>query len=384
MRFGILVSTLLLSGAAFAQSQNILVNGDFETNAPPCPTPTTAACIGDHYPWPVAPWIVGAGQQPNVITVDGGAHSYGSRGPDVDASAPGVGVPQHYLDVAGGKNDFYQTFTPQCSGTVDFGGWFSTRDDRKGSANVTIRQGTGLSGVVVGVTQPIDLPAGNSNKDPWVQSAFNVPISAGVTYSFIVSMGDDVNFDNGFVRYRLNCDAVPASDPCCPPWTSAKLKDMLAYKSAGGIAAPYTLAFQPTPQFLAQMQAYINYLQSVNPAMSAITIQFRLHDAGNGATPVGGAQIGASHYATWNAGTASGLPTPAPNYFSMPSEAMQVNRWYTIHTGMYLDNNQTWFPDTCANNDVSVRVQVTPAALQFRDSEGTISSQPLSAFRPKL
>ena len=85
---------------------------------------------------------------------------------------------QHYLDVADGSNDFYQTFTPRCDGRVEFGGAFSTRGDFAGTGKITIRQGTGTSGAIVGVTSVVNLPAGKSKTDPWTNVSAVVPVTA--------------------------------------------------------------------------------------------------------------------------------------------------------------------------------------------------------------
>jgi hypothetical protein len=390
-RIGVLIAVVSTMLTCLASAQNILVNGDFESNPPKPPCASPPGCFGNNIGHSITPWMLGPGNQSNVVKVDGGVHPYASsaepfRGPEVDASAPGVGIPQHYLDIAGGSNDFYQSFTPQCSGAVDFGGSFTTRDNHASTkTSVAIREGVGTLGNVVGSTQPINLPAGNSNSDPWVPVTFTVPVTANVTYSFVVSMDNNANFDNGFVKFKVNCDTPPV-DPCCPPWNSATLKKSLFYQSSGAIADPYTLVFRPSPQLLAQMQAYINYLHSVNPAITQITIEFRLHDAGIGATPVTGQQVGVSHFATWSE-SGSGIVNPSV-FFTTPSEAMLVGRWYTIHTGIFLENGQAFFPATCAVNEINVRVQVlgklsrgiAGAALQFRDWDGTIVTRALSSI----
>lgn len=363
------VSATLLCGTAFAQ--NVLVNGDFETNPP--------AALGNNIGHSIAPWVLGTGDQSNVVKVDGpGGYNYGNSGPESDASAPGAGVPQHYLDIADGNNDFYQSFTPRCSGEVSFGGAFSTRANSPGTASVTLRQGVGTSGPIVGTSNPVTLGFGNSATDPWQVVTFTAPVTAATTYSFIVEMDNEMNFDNGFVRYRLACEPPPPVDPCCPPWSKSALEDMLFYQGSGSIVDPYTLRFQPSATFLPMIQGYIDYLNVLNPAMNAITIHFRLHDAGTANTPVVGAQIGSDHWVTWNAG-GGGTANPPVNFFSLGAESMQINRWYRVHTGIYLEGGQTFFPASCADNDIDVRVQVQHAllrapvrVLQFRIAGGRI------------
>src|SRR5947207_10525840 len=91
--FAWLAVSLLTAGTGF--SQNVLVNGNFEVNPPPN--------LGNNIGWSIAPWLLGPGQTSNVVKVDGpGGYDYGTSGPESDASAPGAGVAQHYLDIANG------------------------------------------------------------------------------------------------------------------------------------------------------------------------------------------------------------------------------------------------------------------------------------------
>ena len=368
---------------AVASAQNVLVNGDFESSPPPN--------CGNNVGWSVSPWVLGTGETSNVVTVDGGGTtcpSYGSNGPQSDASAPGAGVKQHYLDITNGSNDFYQSFTPQCSGKVIFGGSFSTRGNSPGTASVTLRQGIGTSGNIVGQSNAVSLPGGNSRTDPWTLISFTAPIIASTTYSFIVHMDNNMNFDNGFVRYELACDPPVPVDPCCPPWNKDMLKDMMFYKGQGSISANYTLEFQPTTSFNNQMQAYLNYLNSINPAITQIIIDWRLHDRGTGNLPStggNGPQIGSTSFTSWIA-NGSGVPSVAgPPIFSTPTAfPMQVGTWYMVHTGIFLNNGQKFFPDDCSVNEIFVRIQVlfnrggrNKPVLEVSDGKSVIKRIPI-------
>lgn len=187
------------------------------------------------------------------------------------------------------------------------------------------------------------------------------------------------------VRLRFACEPTNTVDPCCPPWNKDILKDMMFYQGSGSISAPYTLKFQPTTTLKNQMQAYINYLHSINPAMSAITIDWRLHNQGNSTipNPPYGPQIGPTVYTTWNWNT-SGIGNPVfsnPGFFT--GFPMQVGTWYMIHTGIYLENGQKFFPDSCANNEILVRIQVMTArtrsepVLEFSDGKKVIKTVPI-------
>jgi hypothetical protein len=370
-----IVMAISLSAAASAQP-NVLVNGDFETNPPPN--------LGNNVKYSISPWVLGPGDSSNVVTVDGpGGFDYGDDGPESDASAPGAGVKQHYLDIVG-SNNFYQTFTPRCSGEVTFGGYFSTRSNQSGLAGVTLREGVGTSGPIVGQTNNVNVPGGHSRTDPWMLASFTAQMKAGTQYSFIVNMDNALNFDNGFVRYQEECTPP---DPCCPPWNSALLEDLLFYKGSGGIAAPYTLLFQPTKLFEDQIQAYIDYLHALDSSMTTITINFRINDAGVGTAPSGGPQVGNQYFIGWKAG-GKGTPVGSTNFFNLGTDSLKVNRWYRIHTGIFLNDGLKFFPDSCADNNVDVRIQVQRAAsrglsgspvLQIRRADGSIVEKPLSS-----
>ncbi len=207
-RFVFAALALAISSAAFGQ----LVNGDFESNGPP------ALVNGDNLNHPAPPWVFPTGS-PNVVQVNGGPFTYGG-GPQSDASAPGVGIPQHYLDIANSKGVFYQSFTARCTGDVRFGGSFSTRGATlTGGATITLRQGVGTTGTTVAALST-SLPAGSNNS--WTPLAGSAALVAGVTYSFVVTMDDNLNLDNAFVTFVQPCPecmrvAIADTDVNCGP-----------------------------------------------------------------------------------------------------------------------------------------------------------------------
>ena len=186
-------------------------------------------------------------------------------------------------------------------------------------------------------------------------------------------------------------DPAPQYDPCCPPWNKDVMKQMLFYQGSGSISAPYTLKFQPTAAFNAQMFAYINYLHSINPAINAITIAWRLHDQGSGATPLNyyGPQVGPTTWVTWHHGGAAPVFTH-PNFFTVPAPHMMVNQWYKAQSGAFINTEKKFFPDKCADNDIFVRVQVLNAkgaqggaVLEFSDGKQVLQSIPLREQRER-
>ncbi len=358
---------MMLFWASSAQSQQILVNGDFEAVQQPNPgnnTPPTITPV-------ISPWVLGAGSEANVVRVNGPNGFNYLTGPKVDAS--GQTGWRHYLDIKQGSNTIYQSFTPQCAGQVTFSGFFSSRISggaaQSGTGSIAIHQGIGAGGTKVAETPVAELTTAT-----WQQSSATATVAAGQTYSFVVNLDNDLNFDEGTVTYVDNCNpeivtegpgsgdlnVIPPPDPCCPPWSEQVLEQSLVYFSTGSIGSPYTLRWQPSASLNAQMQAYLNYLNAVNPAITNISIVFGLYPAGTGAAPGNaGPQVGGTageRFVIWTAG--GNAPYVSPNFF--PNGSMNTGQWYTVGTGIYLNDGAIFFPETCAENAISVRVQVTP------------------------
>ena len=198
-RVSIFAGLLAIVMIGRAGATPVLTNGDFEANPP--------ASLGNNIGVAVAaPWVMGGGSLANVVKVDGpGGFNYGSLGPESDASAPGAGIEQHYLDIANGANDFYQVFTPLCSGTVTYAASFSTRDNNAGEAGITILLDS--DGSVAGPRQQTNLSNGTSATDPWVGVSYTTVLTANTAYRFFVDMDNNMNMDNALVQFETSCPA---------------------------------------------------------------------------------------------------------------------------------------------------------------------------------
>ena len=173
------------------------------------------------------------------------------------------------------------------------------------------------------------------------------------------------------------------NNPCCPPWNSTTLGNTMTYHGSGGIMAPFTLTYTPNATLNAQMEAYVAYLSTLGLGINSITVTFELQDGGTGTTSSPGTQIGAFYSITWTSGSAT-----TATFF--PGFPMVVNHWYHVSTVTKLNNNITYFPDTCINNSIDVRLQFTqsiaavhgggaaPAMLQIRTADGHTMEQAVS------
>jgi large repetitive protein len=210
----LLSSGIIISASAgYAQSNdpgNIIANPGFEDNIPPAD--------GNNIGWPINPWILGPGDRSNVVKVDGpGVFNYATRGPASDAATrtgAAASQPQHYLDIVG-SNEFYQSFTtPACSanGTsvpYRLGGAFSTRDNRVGDGAIRIVENSGLGGATVpGSNLAVSLPI-NTTLGPWSYVNTTINLEPGKTYSFVVTVTQNINFDEAFLIVDApSCAAV--------------------------------------------------------------------------------------------------------------------------------------------------------------------------------
>ncbi len=376
---------LLFSTSAFA---NELVNEGFELNPP-------TSGFGNHINHPITPWVLGSGDSSNVIRTNQGINSTGD-GPRSDASGAPSGTIRHYLDIADGKNDFYQTFTATCNGEADFGGYFSTRQNAKGTASVTLRNGTGFTGSIVGQSNPTTLPGGNSQTDPWTLVSYTSPVVAGNTYSLVIAMDDNMNFDEAFVNiagcgdgpgpigpvgplidFELEAAVdfgglvipVPVDD-CCPPVNEQSIPLQLTpvFQPGGGSNANYRMNFSATPQFNNQNQNYLNYVNSMRPPINKMTSTWRIFDHGAGgiaSTPPTSPSTQIELFTT-----AFHVTNPINHGNTSSNYAMQPNRWYRVQVATAFNNNQTFFPADCTNSEYYVNWQTTSKSSTLNGSAG--------------
>lgn len=239
-----LLALAAIVNAGPAGAQNLIANPGFENNPPPN--------NGNNIGWPFSPWILGPGDQTNVVKVDGpGGFDYGNSGPQSDASnngaGAGAGVPQHYADIVG-SNDFYQTFSvPTCgqapgqTRTATYSGWFSTRDNLAGTGAVTLRAGAGTTGALL-AQRSVSLPAppGGSGTAPWTQITGTVSVQSGTQISYVVSMSNNVNFDEASLRFDdVTCVSAPLT--LRKTWVNATVNDRAVVTASRGGSAADTL-----------------------------------------------------------------------------------------------------------------------------------------------
>ncbi len=157
-------------------------------------------------PWILIPGGLGSGGTPNIVQVDGGAYNYGNGGPpfDADVRTNTVGFKQHYLDI-NGDADIYQSFTITSTTNITYSGYFSPRDNNNtATGKIAIYSGVGnnkTGATLIADTGTIAIPIqnGSSAATPWTLVQGTVTLAPG-KYSFVITMSNYSNFDEGSVR----------------------------------------------------------------------------------------------------------------------------------------------------------------------------------------
>lgn len=362
------IAFILLAGASAEAQQwsNILQNPGFENNPP--------ANWGNNVGHSIAPWVPGGGDRPNVVKVNGGIEAaWYNDGPKFDASGSPAGTTRHYLDITRGSNHFYQEFTSQGNGLAHFGGYFSTRQNRQGTARVWISRKVNNPVSSNGHWVPLNsgnvvtLLGGNSKNDPWTRVHHTATLQPNRAYRLYIHMDNDMNFDEGFVSFdglppvsgkpsvthqtagathdlsSLGHLKPPKPNPCCPPINQNVIMRQLTQvaQPGGGSLANYRMNFAATQTFRNQMQHYIAYVNSMNPQINAIITTWRIIDRGPGPA---GSSPPASGFSPVVADFHTTFSTNAqPNLGNTQGYTMKPNRWYWIHTGTYFNGDLQFF-----------------------------------------
>jgi hypothetical protein len=159
---------------------------------------------------------------------------------------------------------------------------------------------------------------------------------------------------------------APTLSDCCPPFTKDQIMPLFAPEFQGAATGPFRLKYRlgsPEVNTLnSQMQAYINYLNSMDSTITDIIININVRDKG----PIGGPVVPgngnnmSSMGAQFIAWTAGGNGTPSNgggNFWN--NYGLQPNQEYRIQTGIYLNDGKKFFKDDCAVKEDDFHWQVS-------------------------
>lgn len=160
--------------------------------------------------------------------------------------------------------------------------------------------------------------------------------------------------------------ATPTLSDCCPPFTKDQIMPLFAPEFQGAATGPFRLKYRlgsaEVNTLNSQMQAYINYLNSMDPTITDIIININVRDKG----PIGGPVVPGngnnmssmgSQFIAWTAG-GNGTPSNGGGNF-WNNYGLQPNQEYRIQTGIYLNDGKKFFKDDCAVKEDDFHWQVS-------------------------
>ncbi len=117
---------------------------------------------------------------------------------------------------------------------MDFSGWFSPRSSGGGNASIAIHEGTGGAVLAtVGVAVPAD--PGVPPVYPWRQHSGSVAVPTGIQISYVVAMGNNVNFDDAFMAFSTREGPCPTALLSLQvQWVNATVGDAAIFSASRG------------------------------------------------------------------------------------------------------------------------------------------------------
>lgn len=148
-------------------------------------------------------------------------------------------------------------------------------------------------------------------------------------------------------NFSVNVTTEPCLNPCCPPWNVTSIKNQLHLNQPGLVPSNYSFTIVPSAPYTGQMQAYLDFLHAMNPAITTLTMTWTITDQGNGPlpAPVTSTIMMGSATRTWVC-SATGCPPPGLNT-NFLSGILMPNRWYRVTTRLSLNNGLTYWPANC-------------------------------------
>jgi hypothetical protein len=190
----------------------------------------TTPVFGDNVGIEITPWILESGTDTNVIQVDGaGGSDYGAGGPEFDATG-GTG---NYFTVDSSAGVIYQTFTFTETTIVDYGGFISSRNGNTGTGIASIYSGTGSGGTLISTTGPQVA----TSSSIWTKIGNSVSLAAG-TYSLVIELDEDLNFDEAYAFSNIDSDGDGIVDHFDLDADNDGIPDNIEAQTTAGYIAP--------------------------------------------------------------------------------------------------------------------------------------------------
>ena len=201
-------------------------------------------------------------------------------------------------------------------------------------------------------------------------NAINVSRPTGLpTLTVTVNQAD---YDG--IGFTLGYATVP--NACCPPFDKNIMLEQLALTQTGNVLGTISYSFLNSSPYKNQIQAYLDYLHSLNPAITNISVQWSVFDLGpagpgTSPSPTGPPVPGSPAYTTWGCtGCSSGGggnltypegPEPTGGYPIITG--LQPNEWYGFSILISLNNSIQFWMESCSTFTATFDVYADPDQL---------------------
>ncbi len=296
----------------------------------------------------------------------------GPLGTTVEVSQPGVAQPTNpptllqytftppYIPITSSPTLINTTSNAPCSSSTTItgqcvsSGWTSTTGTDPLNTGWALFQATG----------PINAPP---------PLFFGAPSYPALSVTVNHEPGDGIGFTLGYAT-------VP--DACCPPFDKDIMLQQLVLSQLGGVTGPITYSFTNSAPYNTQLQAYLDYLHSLNSTITNLSVGWNVYDLGT-ALPPGtgplpfpglGAVSGSPAYTQW--GCTTGSPgcnggggnltfstNPMTNGVYPIISNLQPNEWYGFSISITLNDEIQFWMDSCNSFTATFAVIADPASL---------------------
>ncbi|HEX9964080.1 MAG TPA: hypothetical protein VGB04_03770 [Allosphingosinicella sp.] len=164
----------------------------------------------------------------------------------------------------------------------------------------------------------------------------------GLPVTPIVSVSDLSNWEVEITTSPCG----PSANLCCPPLSTAFVKDQLRLYQPGMVATNFSFFIVPAAPYSVQMPAYINYVRAMNPAATTLTVSWVITNQGTGVLPGGPAgPVVTTASTAWACTTPGCPPTPSPIGFT--GLLLAPNTWYRVRATASLNGGLAFWPADC-------------------------------------
>lgn len=142
---------------------------------------------------------------------------------------------------------------------------------------------------------------------------------------------------------------------CCPSFNQALLMDCFSHTQNKLITSDFQLDFNYNNYYQKLFQTQIDYINVIDPSVTALVTHWVIHDAGTGKDPITSNANNTKLEESWTVSKAGDTMLRGNGDFF--NTKLKINNWYKIRTGIYTEPNNI-FTD-CESKDAHFYYRVS-------------------------